>query len=174
MKDTSKSAAKKNAKRFGIIIFLLFVSLLFTVHLAANELNKAQELKSNMEESSNKHRRLGTTVYRFDPETNLCEHFLWVRWSTITEINGYYMCDGLKGNKYCFIHHGDPNLQIFYYGGPDGDYEERELGDEESSFSFSEIKESKQESTKAQKYPTQFINRWLITHESHILFFCAS
>eukprot|EP01084_Bolivina_argentea_P252916 424685_1 len=47
--------------------------------------------------------------------TILCEYYLWVRWCNIREINGYYIYNGMKGNKLSFVHQQNSNLIIYFH-----------------------------------------------------------
>lgn len=45
----------------------------------------------------------------------LCEYYLWVRWCNIREINGYYIYNGMKGNKLSFVHQQNRKLIIYFH-----------------------------------------------------------
>eukprot|EP01084_Bolivina_argentea_P112252 200220_1 len=47
--------------------------------------------------------------------TILCEYYLWVRWCNIREINGYYIYNGMKGNKLSFVHQQNRKLIIYFH-----------------------------------------------------------
>ena len=47
--------------------------------------------------------------------TILCEYYLWVRWCNIREVNGYYIYNGMKGNKLSFVHQQNSKLIIYFH-----------------------------------------------------------
>ena len=47
--------------------------------------------------------------------TILCEYYLWVRWCNIREVNGYYIYNGMKGNKLSFVHQQNNDIIIYFH-----------------------------------------------------------
>merc|ERR1711933_334224 len=62
-----------------------------------------------------KYSNISDTIIEEPLKSILCEYYLWVRWCNIGEINGYYIYDGMKGNKLSFVHQQNSKLIIYFH-----------------------------------------------------------